>query len=111
MFGFNSAGYDIKLIEKYLFKELCEHDHQPSFTIKKSGKYPCIKTEYFKFMDFLQFLAPGYNLRSFFKASGVSEQKDFFPYDYFTYADQLDETTLLPYETFNSTIKGCNVMS
>ena len=48
VFGFNSAGYDIKLIKKYLFKELCEHGQQPSFTVKKSGKYPCIKTEYFK---------------------------------------------------------------
>ena len=110
VFGFNSAGYDIKLIKKYLFKELCEHGQQPSFTVKKSGKYPCIKTEYFKFMDILQFLAPGYNLKSFFKAFGVSEQKDFFPYDYFTHADQLDETTLPPYETFYSTIKGCNVL-
>ena len=110
VFGFNSAGYDIKLIKKYLFKELCEHGQQPSFTVKKSGKYPCIKTEYFKFMDILQFLAPGYNLKSFFKAFGVSEQKGFFPYDYFTHADQLDETTLPPYETFYSTIKGCNVL-
>ena len=71
VFGFNSAGYDIKLIKKYLFKELCEHGQQPSFTVKKSGKYPCIKTEYFKFMDILQFLAPGYNLKSFVKAFGV----------------------------------------
>ena len=66
VFGSNSAGYDIKLIKKYLFKELCEHGQQPSFTVKKSGKYPCIKTENFKFMDILQFLAPGYNLKSFF---------------------------------------------
>ena len=98
------------MIKKYLFKELCELDQQPSFTVKKSGKYPCIKTEYFKFMDILQFLAPGYNLKSFFKAFGVSEQKGFFPYDYFTHADQLDKTTLPPYETFYSTIKGCNVL-
>ena len=55
VFGFNSAGYDIKLIKKYLFKELCEHGQQPSFTVKKAGKYPCIKTEYLKFMDILQF--------------------------------------------------------
>ena len=110
VFGFNSAGYDIKLIKKYLFKELCEHGQQPSFTVKKSRKYPCIKTEYVKFMDILQFLAPGYNLKSFFKAFGVSEQKGFFPYDYFTHADQLDETSLPPYETFYSTIKGCNVL-
>ena len=61
-------------------------------------------------MDILQFLAPGYNLKSFFNAFGVSEQKGFFPYDYFTHADQLDETTLPPYETFHSTIKNCNVL-
>ena len=61
-------------------------------------------------MDILQFLAPGYDLKSFFKAFGVSEQKGFFPYDYFTHADQLDETTLPPYETFYSTIKNCNIL-
>ena len=49
VFGFNSAGYDIKLIKNYLFKELCKYDQQPSFTVKKSGKYPCIKTEYFNY--------------------------------------------------------------
>ena len=61
-------------------------------------------------MDILQFLAPGYNLKSFFKAFGVSEQKGFFAYDYFTSAEQLNETTLPPYETFYSTIKNCNVL-
>ena len=92
VFGFNSAGYDIKLIQKFLFKELCDRGQQPTFAVKKAGKYPCIKTEYFKFMD------------TFFKAFGVAEQKGFFPYDYFTHADELDETTLPPYETFYSTI-------
>ena len=100
----------MKLIKKFLFKELCKHGEQPNFTVKKAGKYPCVKTEHLKFMDILQFLAPGYNLKSFFKAFGVSEQKGFFPYDYFTHADQLDETTLPPYENFYSVIKGCNVL-
>ena len=75
-----------------------------NFYCKKAGKYPCIKTEHLKFLDVLQFLALGYNLKSFFKAFGVTEKKGFFPYDYFTHADQLDETTLPPYETFYSTI-------
>ena len=64
VFGFSATGYDVKLI-KFLFKELCEHRQQPNFIVKKSGKYPCIKTEYLKFMDILQFLALGYNLKSF----------------------------------------------
>ena len=110
VFGFNSAWYDIKLIKKFLFKEICEHGQQPTLTVKKSGKYSCIKTEHLKFLDVLQFLAPGYNLKYFFKAFGVTEQKGFFPYDYFTSADQLDETTLPPYETFCSTVKNCNVL-
>ena len=36
VFGFNSSGYDIKLIKKFLFKELYEHGQQPTFTVKKS---------------------------------------------------------------------------
>ena len=110
VFGFNSAGYDVKLIKQYLFRELCEHGEQPNFTVKKAGKYPCIKTEHSKFLDILQFLAPGYNLKSFFKAFGVSEQKGYFPYDYFTDANQLDERTLPPYEAFYSSLKHCNVL-
>ena len=89
---------------------MCKHRQQPNFTVKKAGKYPCIKTEHLKFMDILQFLALFYNLKSLFKAFGVSEQKGFFPYDYFTHVDQLDEATLPPYETFYSTIKNCNVL-
>ena len=107
VFGFNSLGYDVKLIKKFLFKALCEHGQQPTLTNKKSEKYPCVKTEHLKFLDVLQFLAPGYNLKFFFKAIGVSEQKGFFPYDYyFIHADQLDGTTLPPYNNFYSSIKG-----
>ena len=37
VFGFNSAGYDVKLIKKFLIKELSEHKQQPTFTVKKAG--------------------------------------------------------------------------
>ena len=78
MFGFNSAGYGVKLIKKFSFKELCERGQQPNFTVKKAGKYPCIKTEHLKFLDILQFLAPGYNLKSFSKAFVSLNKKCFF---------------------------------
>ena len=87
---------------------MCKWDELPSFTVKQAGKYPCIKSESFKFLDILQFLAPGYNLKSFF--FDANEEKGFFPYDYFINADQLDETSLPPYESFYSTIKNCNVL-
>ena len=102
--------YDIKLIKNYLFKELCRRDESPSFTVTKAGKYPCIKSESLKFLDILQFLALGYNLKSFFKAFDANEEKGFSPYDYFTSAEQLDETRLPPYDTFYSTSNGCNVL-
>ena len=51
--GFNSAGYDAKLIKKFLFKELCKHGQQPNFSIKEARMYPCIKTECLKFMNSL----------------------------------------------------------
>ena len=98
-------GFNLKLIKQYLFKEPCECGEQPSFAVKKAGKYPCIKTEPLRFLDILQVLAPGYNLKSFFKAFGVSEQKGYFPYDY-----QLDERTLPPYEAFYSSLKHCNIL-
>ena len=69
VFGFNSTGYDIS--------KLCEHGEQPTFTVKKAGKYPCIKTEHLKFMDILQFLAPGYNLK-FFSKHWVFQSKKVF---------------------------------
>ena len=109
VFGFNSSGYDIKLIKKFLFKELCEHGQQSTFTVKKSGKYPCIKTEHLKFLD-VTISCPWIQSQAFFQSFGVSEQKGFFPYDYFVTADQLDETTLPTYNTFYVTIKSCNVL-
>ena len=56
-------------------------------------------------MDILQFLVLGYNLKSFFKAFGVTEKQGSFLYDYFTLADQVDETTLAPYDTLYSLMK------
>ena len=46
VFGFNSAGYDVKLIKMFLFKKLCEYGEQSNFTVKRAGKYSCMKTEF-----------------------------------------------------------------
>ena len=48
------------------------------------------------FFDIFQFLTPGCNLESFFKAFGLSEQKGYFPYEYFTDTNQLDVKKLSP---------------
>ena len=108
--GSNSAGHDIKLIQKYPFKKLCRRGEEPSFTLKKAGKYPCFKTQSLKFMDILLFLAPVYNLKNSSRAFGVSESKGIFAYEKFSSADMLDNTSLPPYADFWPSIKQCNVL-
>ena len=76
---------------------------------KKLESIPVSRLSTLNSWTFYSFL-PQDTISSLFKAFGVSEQKGFFPYDYFTHADQLDETILPPYDTFYSTIKGCNVL-
>ena len=49
-------------------------------------------------------------LEKFLQSLWCFRAKGFFPYDYFTHADELDETTLPPYQAFYSTIKNCNVL-
>ena len=53
VFGFNSSGYHLKLVQQYLMKELCTGGEEPCFTVKKAGKHPCIKTESLKFLEIL----------------------------------------------------------
>ena len=108
--AFNSLSYDINLIRRYLFQALIEHQEQPKFTIKKSFRYPCIKSEHLKFMNVLQFMAPGYNLKAFLKAFDTTEQKAWLPYEYPQDPHQLEERQLPPYESFYCTVKGCNIL-
>ena len=61
-------------------------------------------------MDIYSFFPQDTILSLSSKPLALVKKKGFFPYDYFTHADQLNETTLPPYETFYSTIKNCNVL-
>ena len=35
VFGFNSSGYDLKLVKQYLMKELCTRGEEPSLLSRK----------------------------------------------------------------------------
>ena len=61
-------------------------------------------------MYVLQFMAPGYHLKAFFKAFDTTGQKAWFPYDYLRDLQWLKETQLPPYKSFYSTIKGYNLL-
>jgi hypothetical protein len=107
--GFNSSRYDINLIKSVLMPILLE-DQPVQFVVKTGGsKYMCIKTEHLKFLDILNYLAPGFNYSKFLKAYGAREEKGFFPYEYMTTLTKLQETELPPREAFHSNLTGQDI--
>ncbi|KAJ8300475.1 hypothetical protein KUTeg_021994 [Tegillarca granosa] len=102
--GFNSAKYDVNLIRNVLAEHLCLHQDE-NFVVKKNNAYMCISSPNLKFMDIMQFLAPGTSYSKFLKAYGVEEQKGFFPYEWFDDISKLNHTELPPHDSFYSSLK------
>ena len=102
--GFNSSKYDINMIKSTLMPVLLK-DHPLQYVVKTGGsKYMCLKTENLKFLDILNYLAPGFSYAKFLKAYGAKEEKGFFPYEHMTSLEKLDETSLPPREAFYSSL-------
>ena len=108
--GFNSAKYDLNLIKSCIAKYLNLHEDSGAFVIKKNNAYTCIAMNTLKFMDMSQFLAPGCSYAGFLKAYHVTEQKGFFPYEWFDDIAKLEDTALPPHECFYSQLKGSNIL-
>ena len=80
------------------------------YVIKKGSTYACISTNHIKFLDVVNYIAPGYNYDSFLKAFGANSSKSYWPYQWFTSLDKLDTTTFPDYTDFYSTLKLCNTL-
>ena len=63
--GFNSGRYDLNVIKPHLMKAL---GGEMEFVVKRSSTYMCLKTERLKFVDILNYLAPGVSYASYLKA-------------------------------------------
>ena len=109
--GFNSSSYDINLIKGALIEQLGMYESTNSFVVKKSNNYSCISTDQFKFLDILQFVAPGTNYSKFLKAYGVEEKKGYMCYEWFDTPEKLELQELPPYEAFYSSLKMTNVLN
>ena len=77
--------------------------------MKKANSYLCIATNNIKFLDILNYLAPGYNYESFLKAFDCKLQKATFPYEYLDNINKLKETKLPCYDKWYSKLKGTNI--
>ena len=68
-----------------------------------------LKTPHFKFLDIRSYLAPNYSYEAFIKAYKCRLNKGYFPYDYLTDYNKLNETELPPHEVFYNKLKNKNI--
>ena len=102
VFGFNSAKYDINLIESYLLLVLInERNMEPTVT-KEANQFVSFKFGDVQLLDIMNFLDGATSLDSFFKAYKTAETKGFFPYEWFDCPQKMNNSELPPYDAFFS---------
>ena len=109
VFGFNSASYDIPLIKEHMIRYLLEEDGAIQFVVKRGNKYMCIQTDKLRFLDVLNYLAPGFSYSSYLKAMEVEESKLCWPYDIFTSMSVLKRKEFPKYEEFYNKLTESNI--
>ena len=83
--GVNSGKYDLNVIIRFFVPYLIkpsEDDEidETRFVIKRQNTFMCFSTDKPKFLDMINFLAPGYSYEKYLKAYGCKLQKGHFPY-------------------------------
>ena len=107
--GFNSGHYDLKLINKYFVTQLAQ---EPGvFAAEKNGRIMFINTPKFKFLDIMNYLAPGISYDKWVKTYGASQIKSWLPYEWFDTPDKLDYPGLPPYWCWYSQLKNAFLLS
>ena len=87
--GFNSQAYDLNVNKGPLLKHLYQTG-KINYTIKRVNKLQCIETRELRFLDIVNFIAPGFSYDKYLKAFGCTQLKGFFPYDFITDVSKLD---------------------
>ena len=107
--GFNSGHYDLKLIRKYFVPVMTQD--KGVFAAEKNGRFMFINTPKFKFLDVMNYLAPGITYDKWVKTYGATLSKSWLPYEWFDNPDKLDYPRLPPYFAWYSQLKGDYVLS
>ena len=107
--GFNSGHYDLKLIRKYFVPVMTQD--KDVFAAEKNGRIMFNSTPKFKFLDVMNYLAPGITYDKWVKTYGATLSKSWLPYEWFGSPDKLDYPGLPAYFAWYSQLKGAYVLS
>ena len=102
--GFNSGHYDLKLIRQYFIPLMAQDPGV--FAAEKNGRIMFINTPKFKFLDVVNYLAPGITYDKWVKTYGATLTKSWLPYEWLDSPDKLDFPGLPPYMAWYSKLKG-----
>ena len=107
--GFNSGRYDLNAIKKF-FVPLLIHNNTAErascFVIKRQNNFMCLSTDKLKFLDMVNFLAPGVSNAKYLTAYGCELGKGHFPYEYMDDLQKLEDRALPPQAAFYSRLKN-----
>ncbi|XP_066265252.1 uncharacterized protein [Branchiostoma lanceolatum] len=106
--GFNSGRYDVNAMKKVFLPHL--YRQQKTFRpIKKDNSFMSIETDELKFLDLINYVAPGFSYSHLLKAYECKEMKGFFPYEWMDDLSKLDHTQLPPPDAFFSKLRGSHI--
>ena len=66
----------------------------------------CLSTDQLKFLDMINYIAPGFSYDKYLKAYGCEVTKGHFPYEYMDRLERLDDTALPSKQAFFSRLKN-----
>ena len=101
--GFNSGKYDQNMIKRSFVPLLISNN---AAVIKRQNTYMCLYTDELKFLDMVNYLAPGVSYAKYLTAYGCELQKGHFPYEYMDDLHKLEDRALPPQAAFFSQLKN-----
>ena len=101
--GFNSGKYDLNMIKRSFVPLLISNN---AAVIKRHNTYMCLYTDKLKFLDMVNFLAPGVSYAKYLTAYGCELGKGHFPYEYMDDLQKLEDRVLPPQSAFYSQLKS-----
>jgi hypothetical protein len=107
--GFNSGKYDLNVLLPYIIR-FCKTNGIEPHPIKRNFAFISLFCDSVQFLDISNYLGAGTSYEKYLKAyNPEGEVKGFFPYEWFTGLEKLDETQLPDHKHFFSSLKGKNI--